>query len=963
MRPCYGTSQICSRSNGSMLGKLFLAWFFWLAAVDSARPQDVFTYHNDNGRTGLNSNETILTPSNVNVSSFGKLYVLSLDGRVDAQPLYMSTVAITGRGTHNVLFVATEHDTVYAFDADNGTALWQVSLLKSGEAPSDDRSCSQVTPEIGITATPVIDPASGSNGTIYLVAMSKDASGNYHQRLHALDVTTGQEEFGGPINIRATFPGTGDNHQNGLVVFDPKQYKERPGLLLVNNVVYTTWSSHCDHRPYTGWVIGYDESTLSQISVLNITPNGNEGAIWASGAGPAADTSGNIYFLAGNGTFDTELNSNGFPSKGDYGNAFLKLSTTNSALAVADYFAMYNTVAESNADTDLGSGGTLVLPNLIDSHGTTRYLAIGAGKDTNMYLVDRNNMGKFNSSTNSAIYQELVGALPNGIWSMPAYFNGYIYYGAVGQPIQQFQFSNAKLLSTPVSKTTNIFNYPGATPSVSANGTSNGIVWASKNGNPAVLYAYDATNLANELYNSNQAANGRDHFGTGNKFVTPTIANGKVYVGTTTGVATFGLLSPGGPAVTLSPIKLSFASQLISTTSKTQTIKMTNSGSASISISRITSSGDFAQTNTCGTNLGAGANCTIIVSFTPSIVGTVPGAITIVDDAVNSPQVAGLTGTSVDDVTLSPTSINFGTIVVGSTSTAQTVTVTNNEPTSVNFGFSTSADYAVAGSGTTCGSMLVAKSKCTISIVFQPSQNSVTNGALGVTSPSFSTQVVSLTGTGSGGAASALSFSPRSSGFGNQLIGRTSSVKTVQVTNNSGSAVTISSLRASSDYTATGSGVTPCGGSLAAQKTCTFAVSFTPSIRGIIKGAVAISDNSAVTPQLYNLSGTGVLAVTFSPNSLAFSTQTIGSTSAPQTVVLFNNQSTALTINSIVASGQYTANSGGSNPCGTSLGSHASCTFVVTFTPSSTGTIPGVVTVLHDASGSPQAVKLTGMGQ
>jgi hypothetical protein len=499
---------------------------------------DVLTYHNDIARTGQNLTETTLATSNVTSAKFGKLGFYPVDGLVDAEPLYASKVAIPNNGTHNVLIVPTENDSVYAFDADSGATLWQVSVLKSGETASDNRGCGQVTPEIGVTSTPVIDRTSGPNGAVYVVAMSKNGS-TYYQRLHALDLALGTELFGGPVDIQATYPGTGDNSSNGSVVFDPAQYKERAALLLLNGVIYTGWASHCDIRPYTGWIMGYGESTLAQTSVLNVTPNGNEGAIWMAGAGLAADTSGNIYFLDANGDFDTTLNSSGFPSDGDYGNAFMKLSTS-SGLAVADYFEMDNGVAESGGDTDLGSGGMIVLPDLSDGLGNTWHLAVGAGKDSNLYLVNRDSMGKFSSSNNN-IYQELAGALPGGVWAMPAYFNSTVYYGSVGSPIQAFTITNAKLSTSATSQTATSFEYPGATPSISANGTSNAIVWAVENSSPAILHAYNATNL-NELYNSNQASNARDQFGPGNKFITPTIVNGKVFVGTTNGLAVFGLL-------------------------------------------------------------------------------------------------------------------------------------------------------------------------------------------------------------------------------------------------------------------------------------------------------------------------------------------------------------------------------------------------------------------------------------
>ena len=516
---------------------LFLACSCVISLV--AQPS-ILTYHNNNARTGLNVGETTLTLSNVNSAGFGKLFVMSVDGKVDAQTLYVPALSIPGKGKHNVLYVATEHDSVYAFDADDGVMLWHVSLLKAGEAPSDDRGCGQVTPEIGITATPVIDPAASPNGILYAVAMSKDSAGGYHHPIHAVDITTGAEQLGGPVDVRATFPGTGDNTDGTNVVFDAKQYKQRPGLLLLNGIVYTAWGSHCDIRPYTAWVIGYDAASLAQRTVLNLVPNGSEGGIWMSGAGLAADSSGNIFLLDGNGDFGTTLNSSGFPTNGNYGNAFLKLSTS-SGLTVADYFEMDNEVQENGSDTDLGSGGALVLPDQTDAMGNAWHLAVGAGKDGNLYLVNRDAMGKFTSGNNN-VYQELAGALPGGIWSMPAYFNGSIYYGPVGNPIYTFQFSNAKLSASPAVQTGNSFGYPGVTPSISANNSANGIVWAAENTNPAVLHAYNAANL-HELYNSNQATGGRDHFGAGNKYITPTIINGKVYVGTTNGVGAFGLLT------------------------------------------------------------------------------------------------------------------------------------------------------------------------------------------------------------------------------------------------------------------------------------------------------------------------------------------------------------------------------------------------------------------------------------
>jgi outer membrane protein assembly factor BamB len=504
-----------------------------IAAAPALDAADVLTWHNDRARTGQNLAETVLTPANVNPTNFGKLFIVSVDGQVYAQPLLVSGLSIPGQGVHDVLYIATQHDSVYACDANDGTVLWQVSMLRPGETTADVPMCGEIAPELGITATPVIDRTSGPNGTIYVEAMTTDgATGNYFQRLHALDLTTGAEQFGGPVDIAATYPGTGDNSDGVNVIFDPKQYKERAGLVLNDDIIYLSWTSHCDIRPYTGWMMGYDETTLAQVKVLNLTPNGNSGAIWAGGAAPAVDADGSIYVMAGNGSFETSLDADGFPNRGDYGNCFVKLSTANNTLQVADYWTMFNTIAESSADLDLGAGGPILLPDMIDSNLDVRHLAVGAGKDLHIYIVDRDNMGKFNADSNSTIYQDLPSSLGGGrgtrATGAPAYFNGMLYFGAVNDNLRAFTFTNALLNGVAASTSATTFPYPGTIPSISANGLSNGIVWALEKGSIAVLHAYDATDLTRELYNSNQAANSRDVFGAGSKFSVPTVANGKV---------------------------------------------------------------------------------------------------------------------------------------------------------------------------------------------------------------------------------------------------------------------------------------------------------------------------------------------------------------------------------------------------------------------------------------------------
>jgi len=519
------------------------------AAMQLAAQPNVLTWKYNNTRLGVNSSETTLTPANVNSSTFGLLFhIYPQFGKPDPQPLYVSNLSVAGV-KHNVIFMETEMDYALAFDADTGVELWKSRVLLPGEVPSDDRGVGSVTPTIGVTATPVIDLSMGPHGTEYLVAMSKDASGNYHHRLHALDITTGAEEFSGPVEIAATAPGTGPNSINGQQVFNPAQLKEQAALTLVNGTIITTWSSQDDTAPYNGWVLGYNEQTLAQTQVWCVTPNGKSASIWMSRAGPAADASGNIYLLTANGTFDTKLNAQGFPSMQDYGNSMMKMSISGSTFTVEDYFAMHNVTYEVNHDLDFGSGGIMLLPPLTGAAGM-KNLVVGAGKDMTIYLADTTNLGKFNATTDQ-IYQEVPDAYTGIEYASPTFFNGYLYYAATKDVVRVFQMQNALINpTTPVATGTTAIQLQGMNLIVSANGASNGILWGIENqGNKTqVLHAYNATSFNNvvltELYNSTQAPNGRDTFGVGDHFATPIVINGKVYAGSANGFGVFGLLPP-----------------------------------------------------------------------------------------------------------------------------------------------------------------------------------------------------------------------------------------------------------------------------------------------------------------------------------------------------------------------------------------------------------------------------------
>ncbi len=505
----------------------------------------VWTQHNDNSRTGQNVNETNLTPAIVS-TQFGRLFSQSVDGQIYAQPLYLPNVNIPGQGTHNVVYVATEHDSVYAFDADTPSSLplWQVSFINPAAGintvSTSDVGSSDISPEYGITGTPVIDTQSG---TLYAVANTNE-SGNIVYRLHALDVTSGAEKFAGPVLIQASVLGIGDGSVGGMISFNAVRHLQRPGLLLMNGIVYIGFGSHSDIDPYHGWLLAYDAHTLQQVGVYNATANGSRGAIWQAGAGLAGDTLGNVYFSTGNGTFDATSSN-----PADFGDSILKIGLGGGNFSVADYFTPYNQAALATADADLGSGGVLLLP---DQPGLFPHLLVQAGEPGTIYLLNRDSLGHYNSAGNGdpQIVQELQNALGSGNnnaeFGMPAYWNNNVYFWSSSDVLKAYSLTNGLLSPSPTSNGTISAGVQcGPTPSISANGTSNGIVWAlqtdavSTNG-PAVLYAFDATNVANVLYSSATNA-ARDNPGAAVKFTVPTVANGKVYVGTQNQLSVFAL--------------------------------------------------------------------------------------------------------------------------------------------------------------------------------------------------------------------------------------------------------------------------------------------------------------------------------------------------------------------------------------------------------------------------------------
>jgi hypothetical protein len=521
----------------------FLALFAALVWTHARGDAQILTAQYDNARTSAILTETTLTPANVNAGQFGRTFSLKVDGDVYAQPLFLPRVEVPGKGVHNVIYVATEHDSVYAFDAEKpGEPLWQVNFLNEKKfvtaVPARDVACRFITPEVGITPTPVIDLPTG---TLYVLARTKEVDQHgaprYVQRLHALAITTGVEKFGGPVEIKASARGDGAGSAGGVIAFDPLRELPRAALLLANNQVYLTWGSSCDVGPYHGWIMAYDAHTLAQTAVLNTSPDAEESGIWQSDNGPAADEDGIIYVATGNGKFTAAGGGR------DYGDSLLKLGMRNGALGVLDYFTPFNEKTLNSDDADLGSGGPMLVPK---QPGTERRLVVVGDKAGNLYVLDRSHLGKYQPGSNSHALQ--VMKFREGVYAAPAYWKDRVYILPSGDHLMSYLMDRGKLSDRPDATGTQRFANPGATPAISANGSRNGVVWLIEtktwNGadRPAILRAYDATDVARELYNSEQNS-ARDRVGLTLRFTIPTIVNGRVYVEAKGQVDVYGLLA------------------------------------------------------------------------------------------------------------------------------------------------------------------------------------------------------------------------------------------------------------------------------------------------------------------------------------------------------------------------------------------------------------------------------------
>ncbi len=739
-----------------------------------------FLYRNDNFRTGQNLAESILTPSTVTPSQFGLLFTDAIDGAAYAQPLYVPNVSIPGLGAHNVVYVATENDSVYAFDADQpGPALWHTSFINPAKGitavPASDLGCGDLVPIIGITATPVIDPATG---TLYVVSKVELSGGQYRQQLHALDITTGSERPNSPATITASVPGTAEDAVKGIVSFDPLLQQDRPALTLANGVVYLSFASHCDIQPFHGWVLGYDETSLAQTVVFNTSPNGEEAGIWESGCGPGVDTNGDLIIITANGTFDTNT------PRINYGDSFLRLTPGGGTMSVTSFFTPLNEFVLADDDLDMGSGGNLLLP---DQPGPNPHLMVGVGKVGTIYLVNRDSMGGFNASTDQMV-QELPSAV-GAMFATPAYWQGtvpsvglqnMIYtIGGADQP-KMFVISNGLIRTPPQAASVNYtFGYPGGVPVISANGTTGGILWAIETSRwdtagPSTLYAFDATNLASKLYDSNQFI--ADHPGGAVKFTVPTVANGSVYVGTQTQLAVFGLFPDGRSAATPTatatatgagtpsatptasvtatpsdtptptaspspvfatlnarPTSLSFPIQAVGHQSKAARVIVTNTAAnAAVTLDPPTVSRGFVVTsNNCPSIMPPRASCTIAVASAPTGKGKQLGQLHLNSNARYGVRVIKLKGKGVaPKMRAQPKSLTFGPVSADAVSSGQSITLINDSPAPITFTTAPAATPPFNVTANTCTTIAANGGTCTISVEFAPHKHGKYHGIL-----------------------------------------------------------------------------------------------------------------------------------------------------------------------------------------------------------------------------------------
>ncbi len=912
-----------------------------------------FLYRNDNFRTGQNLAESVLTPSTVNDQQFGLLFTDAIDAAAYAQPLYVPAVQIPNQGTHNVVYVATENDSVYAFDADQpGDPLWHTSFIDPANGitpvPATDLGCSDLVPIIGITATPVIDP---TTGTLYVVSKVKLGPGSYQQQLHALDITTGLKKRNSPVTITASVPGTASDAVNGVISFNPLLQHDRPALAIANGVVYLSFASHCDIGLYHGWILGYDETTLAQEVVYNTTPNGDAGGIWQAGCGPGIDTNGDLITITGNGTFDTGT------ATVDYGDSFLRLTPGGGTMSVTSSFTPLNELLLDDDDLDMGSGGNLLLP---DQPGPNPHLMVGAGKVGTLYLVNRDNMGGFNATKDPTV-QALPSAV-GGMFSTPAYWQGIVpnvglqnmvYTVGEGDKPKMFALSNGLIQTPPASTAVHTFPFPGASPVISANGTTGGIMWAIdssawSSGGTAILYAFDATNLHNELYDSDQFS--ADNPGPAVKFTVPTVANGSVYMGTQTQLAAFGLFASPRPT----PTATATATVIPPTATPTATATLTVTPTATATphyatIARETNGTSTGFTDSLGTSttfsLGSGVQNNDLVLLEAIITNKEP---------VSAPT--GFTLVSSNQSDYFQIAVFEEVWQTGDPTTGIPLSWTGNA-------FVTWATKAYVNADTTPVLVSAVSSNVASNLCSFP----------GITPSTSIDMLVMICGNNDGG--SITGFSEGSVnvqyvsdeewgiGDGDYLLDSSNSTGNQTASLSSGASNTDwESVSISIKPAVTSTPVPSATATAAATVTATITVtpSATATATAITSPTVTVTQTATSTP-----TATATPTTTMSATaSLAFGNVAVGDTVTRNLTIKNTGAIHPLIVsNAIPSDSEYSLS--GTGTCGAipiSIAPKTNCTLGVSFTPNAIGAHSATLMILDNATSSPQRLTLSGTG-
>jgi hypothetical protein len=920
------------------------------AVIGAHAAPPVYQRGYDANVSGANLAETALTTSNVGAGTFGRLFNLPVDSNVFAQPLYVPNVAIPGQGTHNVLYVATMNDTVYAFDADAGGApLWSTNLASLFDTTAVVWANFNISPvvspgKLGILSTPVIDQATN---IMYVVACTLESDTMVY-RLHAIDITTGTEPYGPGVLISGSYGG---------VTFDAPYLTQRTSLVLAGGQVIMAFGAmEAEYTSnYSGWVVAYNKTTLQRSGIFATITTSSGGGVWQSGRPPVVDGAGNVYLFVGNAF------GNGYDGVHNFSESALKFDTSD-GLALVDWFTCGNWSALDTADQDLTSSGPLLIP------GTA--LLAGGGKNGYLYVLNTADLGKYVANDSQVVQKENIsaGEIHGGpvFWNRSTASGGPLMYDwGLSDILKAYPFSGSTFAAGP-SATGPAGNaiFPGGILTLSANGSQagTGLLWATTSSlNPSigVLHAYDAANVAHELWNSMMVPS-RDSYGFFAKFVPPLVVNGKVYVATFSDrVSVFGL-GVAAPAFTASPTSIAFGNVQTTTTAESQAVTVTNGGSAALPITSITftgtNAGAFSQTNNCGASVPAGSTCTISVAFAPAAVGSQTAWLNVNGGKSLGTVATALSGTGVAPFTVSPTTLAFGTEQTTTASAAQKVTVTNGGSaalpiTGITLTGPNSAEFSQTN---TCGASVPVGSPCTISVVFKPTTSGYGWAMLNVGGGPGTTHSVTVNGTG----IVPYKISPAALAFGDVQLNTASAAQSVTVTNNGSTPLSIASISLSGANAGSYSQTNSCGSAVPVGSTCKINVVFKPIAAGSQTATLTVGAPGAA----YNtvLSGTGAVPFTVGPALLKFGSVATNTSSAPQSVTVTNNGSVAITISAISLAGANASEFSQTNTCSAPVPAGSTCTISIVFSPTATGY--GWATLKVSGPGATNTAAVNGTG-